>query len=104
MAPTRKDALKIILFLLLSLTNCVLTYFDSFQGRDLLSMIESTGIEIMASGQFTAQTRIQVLLDDIKDVYLELEDVAEVRRVRLEQCRNLRHFEIEAEQVGFAIG
>ena len=69
------------------------------QGRDLLQMIESTGIEVMASGQFTAQTRIQVLLDDIKDVYLELEDVAEVRRVRLEQCRNLRHFEIEAEQV-----
>ena len=70
------------------------------QGRDLLQMIETTGVEIMASGQYTAQTRIQVLLDDIKDVYLELEDVAEVRRVRLEQCRNLRHFEIEAEQVG----
>ena len=53
----------------------------------------------MARGQFTAQTRVQVLLDDIKDGYLELEDIAEVRRAKLEQCRNLRQFEIDAEQV-----
>ena len=53
----------------------------------------------MSRGEFTAQTRVQVLLDDIKDGYLELEDIAEVRRAKLEQCRNLRQFEIDAEQV-----
>ncbi|XP_033628960.1 kalirin-like [Asterias rubens] len=85
-----------------------LDFFDGMQertvqliqkGRDLLQLLDSTGIELMARGQFTAQTRVQVLLDDIKDGYLELEDIAEVRRAKLEQCRNLRQFEIDAEQV-----
>ncbi|XP_038072684.1 kalirin-like [Patiria miniata] len=85
-----------------------LDFFDGMQertvqliqkGRDLQQLLESTGIELMSSGQFSAQTRVQVLLDDIKDGYLELEDIAEVRRAKLEQCRNLREFEIDAEQV-----
>lgn len=42
-------------------------------------------------------------MDDVRDGYLELEDVAEIRRRDLEQFRDLRQFEQEAEQVRFML-
>ncbi|XP_071511988.1 triple functional domain protein-like, partial [Diadema antillarum] len=69
------------------------------KGRDLVQLFDSAGKVSMKTGDLPAQTRITVLLDDIRDAYLELEEVAESRRTQLEQCRDLRQFEVDAEQV-----
>ncbi|XP_030830052.1 kalirin [Strongylocentrotus purpuratus] len=69
------------------------------KGRDLVQLFDSAGKVSMRTGSIPAQTRITVLLDDIRDAYLELEDVSESRRIQLEQCRDLRQFEVDAEQV-----
>lgn len=64
-----------------------------------MQLFDSAGKVSMRTGSIPAQTRITVLLDDIRDAYLELEDVSESRRIQLEQCRDLRQFEVDAEQV-----
>ncbi len=53
----------------------------------------------MADSQYSAQTRIQVLLEYLHEREMDLEDIAEQKRVKLEQCIQLRHFETEARQV-----
>ena len=56
----------------------------------------------MADSQYDAQTRIQVLLEYLHERELDLEDLAEQKRIKLEQCLQLRGFETEARQVGTA--
>ena len=53
----------------------------------------------MADSQYNAQTRIQVLLEYLHEREMDLEDLGEQKRVKLEQCVTLRHFETEARQV-----
>ena len=53
----------------------------------------------MADQQYDAPTRIQALLEFLHEREMDLEDIAEQKRVKLEQCVQLRHFEIEARQV-----
>ncbi|XP_077997965.1 triple functional domain protein-like [Glandiceps talaboti] len=69
------------------------------RGQELYQVLESTGVQIMADSQYDAQTRVQVLLEFLHEKHLDLEDVAELRRVKYEQCVQLRHFEAEANQV-----
>ncbi|XP_070570002.1 kalirin-like isoform X4 [Ptychodera flava] len=69
------------------------------RGQELYQMLENTGVEIMADSQYDAQTRVQVLLEFLHEKHLDLEDVAELRRVKYEQCVQLRHFEADAKQV-----
>ena len=75
--------------------------FYSFfpQGRDLLQVLDSSSLDLIADDQPSPRTRVSVLMDDVRDGYLELEDVAEFRRRQLEQFRDLKQFELEAEQV-----
>lgn len=54
---------------------------------------------LVANDQPSPSSRVSVLMDDVRDGYLELEDVAEIRRRHLEQFRDLKQFESEAEQV-----
>lgn len=56
-------------------------------------------MEVMANGLYDAQSRIQVLLEYLHDRQVDLEDMAEHKRRKLEQCVRLRQFEIEAKQV-----
>ncbi len=53
----------------------------------------------MADQQYDAQTRIQVLLEFLHEREMDLEDIAEQKCTKLEQCVQLRHYEIEARQV-----
>ena len=54
---------------------------------------------VMADAQFPAQTRVQVLLEFLHEKEMDLEDLAEMRRVRLEQALQLGQFQSDANQV-----
>ncbi|KAL5006006.1 hypothetical protein ScPMuIL_017164 [Solemya velum] len=64
-----------------------------------LQMFETSGVQLMADTQYDAPTRIQVLLEYLHEREVDLETLAEAKRIRLEQCVQLRNFEIEARQV-----
>lgn len=53
----------------------------------------------MADGQYDAQSRIQALLEFLHEREMDIEDLAEVKRVRLEQCIQLCQLEKDANQV-----
>lgn len=55
-------------------------------------MLESSGVCVMADGQYNAQTRIQVLLEYLHEREMDLEDLAEMKRVKLEQCVQLGQY------------
>lgn len=57
----------------------------------------------MADHQCDAQARIQMLLECLHEREVELEEVAEQKRVKLHQCVQLRHLENEARQVNMWI-
>lgn len=57
----------------------------------------------MADSQYDAQSRIQALLEYLHEREMDLETIADNKRMRLEQCVQLRNFEIEARQVYFQI-
>ena len=65
----------------------------------LFQLFENSGVQLMADSQYDAQTRIQVLLEYLHERELDLEDLAEQKRMKLEQCVQLRSFEAEARQV-----
>lgn len=69
------------------------------QGQELVQVFESSGICIMADTQYNAQTRVQVLLEFLHDREADLEDLAEVKRIKLEQCIQLSQFQNDANQV-----
>ena len=62
-------------------------------------MFERSGINLMASTQISAQTRVQVLLEFVHEKDLDFEDLAEARRVRLQQTIQLLQLQNEANQV-----
>lgn len=53
----------------------------------------------MADSQYSAQTRVQVLLEFLHEREMDLEDIAEIKRVKLEQCVQLCQFQNDANQV-----
>ena len=64
-----------------------------------MQLFESTQVQLMADSQYDAPTRIAVLLEYLHERELDLEDLAEQKRIKLEQCVQLRQFEQEARQV-----
>lgn len=75
------------------------TYQILQQGQDLIQVFESSGLIIMADATYTAQTRVQSLLEFLHDRELDLEELAEKQRVKLEQTMQLCHFQNDANQV-----
>ncbi|XP_022243783.1 triple functional domain protein-like [Limulus polyphemus] len=67
--------------------------------RDALEVFETSGIRLMADSQYDAPTRVQVLLEYLHEREMDLEDLAEMKRVKLEQCVQLCQFENDASQV-----
>ena len=74
------------------------TFEVAQRGRDLLQTFERSGITLMADSQYNGQTRVQVLLDYIQERQMDIEDLAAIRRIRLEQCVQLCQFESDANQ------
>lgn len=62
-------------------------------------MFETSNIALMADSQYSAQTRVQVLLEFLHEREMDLEDLAEMKRVKLEQCVQLCQFQNDANQV-----
>ncbi|XP_050073196.1 triple functional domain protein isoform X1 [Anopheles maculipalpis] len=75
------------------------TYQVINQGHELMQLFESSGLLIMADANHTAQTRVQCLLEFLHDRELDLEDMAEAKRIKLEQSMQLCHFQNDANQV-----
>ena len=78
--------------------------FDSWRHEQCISHVvcrqvfEQTGVELMANTQYDALTRIKTLLEYLHEREMDLEDLGEHKRIKLEQCVQLRHFENEAKQ------
>ena len=53
----------------------------------------------MSDSQYNGQTRVQVLLEYLQEREMDLEDLGQVRRIKLEQCIQLCQFETDANQV-----
>lgn len=77
----------------LHLGYAVLTFSVSSQ------VFETSNISLMADSQYSAQTRVQVLLEFLHEREMDLEDLAEMKRVKLEQCVQLCQFQNDANQV-----
>uniref|UniRef100_A0A8D8Y3N1 Triple functional domain protein n=2 Tax=Cacopsylla melanoneura TaxID=428564 RepID=A0A8D8Y3N1_9HEMI len=69
------------------------------QGQELAQLFESSGISLMADSQYSAQTRVQVLLEFLHEREMDFEDLAEMRRMRLEQNVQLLQLRGDASQV-----
>uniref|UniRef100_A0A336L0L3 CSON003029 protein n=1 Tax=Culicoides sonorensis TaxID=179676 RepID=A0A336L0L3_CULSO len=69
------------------------------QGQDLIQVFESSGLIIMADNTHNAQSRISYLLEFLHDREEELEQLAECKRIKLEQTMQLCHFQNDANQV-----
>lgn len=69
------------------------------QGQELNQLFEGCGIIIMADTTHTAPTRVTYLLEFLHDRELDLEDMAEAKRIKLEQTIQLCHFQNDANQV-----
>lgn len=57
----------------------------------------------MADPQYDAQSRIQALMEYLRERELDLETIAESKRQRLEQGVQLQNFEVEARQVSWIL-
>ncbi|XP_037933419.1 triple functional domain protein isoform X2 [Teleopsis dalmanni] len=75
------------------------TYEVLQQGQDLLQMFESAGFILMADATHTAQARIEYLLDFLRDREIDLEELSEAKRAKLEQAVQLCQFQNDANQV-----
>lgn len=83
---------------------CSLTSCDCMP-HCVQQVLESSGVQLMADSQYDAQNRIQTLLEFLHEREMDIEDLAEVKRVRLEQCIQLCQLEKDANQVrGFYCG
>lgn len=76
------------------------TVFDILQqGQEMFQMFETAGMIVMADSSNSAQSRIQYLMEFLQDRGLELEDMAEIKRLKLEQAVQLCQFKNDANQV-----
>lgn len=69
------------------------------RGQELAQVLEEAGVCIMADGQHSATARVQVLLEFLNERELDAEDLAEMRRVRLEQASQLVQLQTDASHV-----
>ncbi|CAL7943982.1 unnamed protein product [Xylocopa violacea] len=69
------------------------------QGQELAQVLEQAGVCIMADGQHSAASRVQVLLEFLNEREMDAEDLAEMRRVRLEQTSQLVQLQTDATHV-----
>ncbi|XP_023289652.1 LOW QUALITY PROTEIN: triple functional domain protein [Orussus abietinus] len=69
------------------------------QGQELAQVLEQAGVCIMADGQHSATARVQVLLEFLNEREMDAEDLAEMRRVRLEQAAQLVQLQSDATHV-----
>ncbi|KOC61451.1 Triple functional domain protein [Habropoda laboriosa] len=69
------------------------------QGQELAQVLEQAGVCIMADGQHSAASRVQVLLEFLNEREMDAEDLAEMRRVRLEQASQLVQLQTDATHV-----
>ncbi|KAH0534828.1 hypothetical protein KQX54_009134 [Cotesia glomerata] len=69
------------------------------QGQELAQVLDQAGVCIMADGQHTATARVQVLLEFLNEREMDAEDLAEIRRVRLEQAAQLVQLQSDAQHV-----
>ncbi|XP_070163536.1 triple functional domain protein isoform X4 [Polyergus mexicanus] len=69
------------------------------RGQELAQVLEEAGVCIMADGQHSAAARVQVLLEFLNERELDAEDLAEMRRVRLEQASQLLQLQTDASHV-----
>ncbi|XP_018399522.1 PREDICTED: triple functional domain protein isoform X2 [Cyphomyrmex costatus] len=69
------------------------------RGQELAQVLEEAGLCIMADGQHSAAARVQVLLEFLNERELDAEDLAEMRRVRLEQASQLLQLQTDASHV-----
>ncbi|XP_043287262.1 kalirin isoform X2 [Venturia canescens] len=69
------------------------------QGQELAQVLEQAGVCIMADGQHSASARVQVLLEFLNEREMDAEDLAEMRRVRLEQAAQLVQLQGDATHV-----
>ena len=56
----------------------------------------------MSDAEYDGGSRIQALLEYLHEREGDLETMAEQKRIQLDQCVQLRNFEIEARQVSMA--
>lgn len=75
------------------------TYDVLQQGQDLLQIYDTAGFIGMANATQTAPMRIQHLLEFIHSREIDLEDLADIKRGKLEQAVQLCQFENDANQV-----
>lgn len=57
----------------------------------------------MADSQYTAQTRVQVLLEFLHERHMDLVELSEIKRNRLDQAVQLCQFNNDASQVKIII-
>jgi len=65
----------------------------------LFQALEASGVTLMADSQYSAATRVQVLLEYLHERDTELEEVAEMKRLKIEQCVQLCQLHNDANQV-----
>ncbi|KAH8386158.1 hypothetical protein KR200_001683 [Drosophila serrata] len=75
------------------------TYEVLQQGQDLLQLFENAGFISMADATHTAQARIEYLLDFLREREIDLEEMSEAKRAKLEQAVQLCQFQNDANQV-----
>lgn len=69
------------------------------QGQELNQLFENCGIMLMADTTVPATARVQYLVEFLHERELDLEDLAEAKRVKLEQNIQLCQFQNDANQV-----
>ncbi|XP_014237093.1 kalirin isoform X2 [Trichogramma pretiosum] len=69
------------------------------QGQELAQVLEQAGVCIMADGQHTAANRVQILLEFLNEREMDAEELAEMRRQRLEQSAQLLQLQQDATHV-----
>jgi triple functional domain protein len=70
------------------------------RGQELVGLLERSGVSVMASGQISAGTRVQVLLEYLGEKELDFGEVCEGKRVRLTQLIQKQQLLNDANQVG----
>ena len=78
---------------------CNFPSLHPYQGQELCRILESSNVNIMADDQRDAPNKVQALLEYLHDRELDLEEMAERKRLKLEQCYQLRILIADAEQV-----
>ncbi|XP_060840380.1 triple functional domain protein isoform X2 [Rhopalosiphum padi] len=69
------------------------------QGEQLAQVLDKSGVGVMADSQYTAQTRVQVLLEFLHERHMDLVELSEIKRSRLDQAVQLCQFNNDASQV-----